>query len=212
MPDLSGETVHAPQAAHHVLHVLRAQPGERFHLLDGSGGAAIGALQGDATFHVLERLAVRPPPVRVILLGVPKPALLEEALTLGTEGGATRFLLIKARFSPPGEPRLDRLDRVVRAAVTQCGRADLPTVEGPLSLPDAIEAIAGVEARWLATHGGGPGAAGPAAAIAIGPEGGWSPEEQGALLGARFEPLGLGPFTLRTPSAVGAALARLTAS
>ena len=122
MPDLSGETVHAPQAAHHVLHVLRAQPGERFHLLDGKGGAAIGALQGDATFHVLERLAVHPPPARVILLGVPKPALLEEALTLGTEGGATRFLLIKARFSPPGEPRLDRLDRVVRAAVTQCGR------------------------------------------------------------------------------------------
>ena len=209
MPDLSGETVHAPQAAHHVLHVLRAQPGERFHLLDGKGGAAIGALQGDATFHVLERLAVHPPPARVILLGVPKPALLEEALTLGTEGGATRFLLIKARFSPPGEPRLDRLDRVVRAAVTQCGRADMPVVDGPLSLTGAIQAIAGVECRWLATHGGGPGAAGPAA-IAIGPEGGWSAEERGTLLEAGFEPLGLGPFTLRTPSAVGAALARLT--
>ncbi len=207
--DLTADHVDASSTAHHLLRVLRAQPGERFHLLDGRGGAAIGELLEGAAFRVLERLVTPPIADRVLVLGIPKPALLEEALTLGTEGGATRFLLVRGRYSPPGEPRRERLDRVVRAAVTQCGRADIPSFEGPLSLVEAV-ALAPLEHRWIATPGGGAGAPTSAAAIAIGPEGGWDPDERTILHAAGFEPLGLGPFTLRTPSAVGAALAKLS--
>ncbi len=218
-----GERVRAgAEESHHLLRVLRARPGERFRLADGAGGAAVGVLagveEGVAVLLVEEAVATVVVPERIVLLGVPKPALLEEALTLGTEGGATRFVLVRARYSPPGEPRVERLERVLRAAVTQCGRPDLPVVEGPLPLRDALrdEALVGVATRWLAAPGAPARRADhpreeldDSAAVAIGPEGGWSPEEVAALDAAGFAPLGLGPFVLRTPSAVGAALARL---
>lgn len=221
MPE-AGERCHAAaRESHHLLHVLRARPGERVRLVDGHATAAIAVLEGAdeagcACFLVVERLLTPPPPARIVLLGLPKPALLEEALTLGTEGGATRFLLVRARHSPPGEPRAERLDRVVRTAVTQCGRTDVPALQGPHVLAEALRDPSLPPTRWLGAPGG-PSPAMPGdvdqrdagAAVAIGPEGGWSPEEVEALLAAGFAPLGLGPFVLRTPSAVGAALARL---
>ncbi len=221
LPEAGERCVAAPAESHHLLHVLRARPGERLRLADGHG-AAIGVLEGvdaegRAQLLVVERLNAPPTPGRTVLLGLPKPALLEEALTLGAEGGATRLVLVRARYSPPGEPRADRLERVLRAAVTQCGRPDLPRVDGPTSLAEALRdpTLSPLGARWLAAPGvssspAGPVADGaPTATVAIGPEGGWSPEEVAALTGAGFAPLCLGPFVLRTPSAVGAALARL---
>jgi 16S rRNA (uracil1498-N3)-methyltransferase len=222
VPEAGERCTAAPRESHHLLHVIRARPGERVRLVDGSSVAAVAVLEGAdeagcARLVVVERLVAPPPPPRVVLLGLPKPALLEEALILGTEGGATRFVFVRARYSPPGEPRVDRLDRVLRTAVTQCGRADVPRLEGPCSLAEALRDPALPPARWLGAPGGPPGTGGPAttdsedgaAAIAIGPEGGWSPEEIEALTTSGFAPLGLGPFVLRTPSAVGAALARL---
>lgn len=223
VPAVGERCVAAARESHHLLHVIRARPGERVRLVDGRSAAAIGVLEsvdadGQACFTIVERLVASPPPVRVVLLGLPKPALLEEALTLGTEGGATRFVLVRARYSPPGAPRSDRLLRVVQSAVTQCGRADLPAVDGPWSLVEALAdaSLPPVGARWGALPGTPPGPVGGGSedtgrgvAVAIGPEGGWSPEEAAALTDAGFAPLGLGPFVLRTPSAVGAALARL---
>jgi len=220
LPEAGERCVAAAAESHHLLHVLRARTGERLRLADGQG-AAIGVLEGvdaegRAELLVVERLLAPPPPGRTVLLGIPKPALLEEAVTLGAEGGATRFVLVRARYSPPGEPRPDRLERVLRAAVTQCGRPDLPRVDGPTSLAAALQdPTLSSGGRWLAAPGASTSLAGPVsdadptATVAIGPEGGWSPEEVATLLDAGFAPLGLGPFVLRTPSAVGAALARL---
>ncbi len=222
LPEAGERCVAAAAESHHLLHVLRARPGERLRLADGHG-AAIGVLEGvdaegRAQLLVVERLNAPPTPGRTVLLGLPKPALLEEALTLGAEGGATRFVLVRARYSPPGEPRSDRLERVLRAAVTQCGRPDLPRVYGPTRLDEALRdpTLSPLGARWLAAPGGpssrvpeAPDDVDPTATVAIGPEGGWSPEEVAALTDAGFAPLSLGPFVLRTPSAVGAALARL---
>jgi 16S rRNA (uracil1498-N3)-methyltransferase len=243
-----GELVRAgPAESHHLLHVLRAPIGERIRVMDGAGLAGIATLDaidpdGRAALRVLTHDAPRVRPARVVLLGFPKPALLEEALTLGTEGGATTFVLVRAERSPPGGPRHDRLERVLRAAVTQCGRPDIPGVLCPADLGAALADPDLPAERWLAAPGArplgrvpGPAAtvAGPSAGpdgampssgdpgdgdsgsgahgavVAIGPEGGWSPAEVAALLAAGFVPGGLGPYVLRTPSAVGAALARL---
>jgi 16S rRNA (uracil1498-N3)-methyltransferase len=138
---------------------------------------------------------------------MPKGPLLDEALTLATEAGATEVRLVRARRSPPGEPKLDRLDRVVRAAVTQCGRAAIPELRAPTSWTDALDGCP--EARWLADADGDdapPPTASPLA-VAVGPEGGLDAEERALLVGAGFLPVRLGPHTLRSPTAVAAALA-----
>ena len=216
LPAIGVRVQAGPEASHHLMNVLRARPGDRLRLSDGAGTAAVGVFlgadeHGRALFTVDALLDAIRVPDRVVLLGLPKPALLEEALTLGAEGGATRFLLVRGRYSPPGATRPDRLERVLRAAVTQCGRPDLPAVHGPSSLEEALDEVP-AGARWLAAPNASPvetpGTEEPAT-VAIGPEGGWSPDEVGLLQTAGFLPLGLGPFVLRTPSAVGAALARL---
>lgn len=197
--------------SHHLLHVLRLRRGATVAVSDGAG--AIGEahlVDVDGVIALLDvgPLRVAPPiPARIVLLGVPKPALVEEALQLGTEAGASAFLLVTAERSPPGSPRDDRLAKIIANAAEQCGRADVPHVER-LSLSDAL--ARGEGARWLAEPGAPPlGGEVGAATVAIGPEGGWSPAEARQIQDAGYRPASIGEHILRAPTAVAVALGRL---
>lgn len=204
-------TVDAP-GSHHLLHVQRVARGARVEVVDARGGRGRGRLVEGTPLAVIEVDEVLPaaaPPERVLLLGIPRGPALDDALTAAVEAGATRVILVRARRTPPGAVRADRLDRLVRAAMTQCGSSVPPPIEGPLPLGAAL-ALPLPPRRLLASPGGPPQeATAEAAVVAIGPEGGWAPEEVEALVASHFAPLGLGPWVLRTPTAVVAALARL---
>lgn len=210
-----GERVLAgPAESHHLLGVQRVARGKSVRVSDGMGWQADAELvdvqDGCAVLEVRSLLVARTAPERIIVLGMPKAAALEEALVMGTEAGATRFWLVRAERSPPGELRADRLDRVLRAAMTQCGRADLPVIHGPVPL-SAVNDLP--TSRYVAAPGGANDAAPVGAAVlAVGPEGGWSERELTLLHGEGFVDLGLGPFIQRTPTAVAVGLGRLWAS
>lgn len=213
LPDPGGRVQVDAPGSHHLLRVQRVARGAEVAATDAAGRRArCVLLDGSDGVALLEVVDLRPVPrlpARLVLLGIPRGPALEEALTLGTEAGATGFRLVAAQRSPPGQVRLDRLDRVLRAAVTQCGRADTPLVQVAPTLSAALDGLPPL--RLLAA----PGASAPpaptpdAGVVAVGPEGGWTPEEAGVLEGAGFLPVDLGPFVLRTPTAVAAALARL---
>ena len=217
VPAVGGDVLADLDVSHHALRVIRLARGEHVRIADGAGHVAVAELvgveDGRARLRVLETLEATAVAARVVLLGVPRHALLEEALQLGTEAGVTRFVLVRATRSPGGDPRADRLDRVLRAAVTQCGRPDLPRIDGPSTLAQALSdpSLEGLQ-RWVALPGASGQAAEGPAAVAVGPEGGWSPEEVDQLLAAGFAPLGLGPWTLRTPTAVAVAMGALSRS
>ncbi|MSP54490.1 MAG: RsmE family RNA methyltransferase [Myxococcales bacterium] len=217
-----GQRILAGQSeSHHLLDVQRVARGRMVRVSDGAGWQAdaelVGVEDGCAVLEVRAIAVSGVVPERVIVLGMPKATSLEEALVLGTEAGATAFVLVRASRSPPGDLRADRLERVLRAALTQCGRSEVPVIRraavGALGvLPDR---------RYVATPGatgagaGATGATAPpsstwagsdGAALAVGPEGGWTEEEQTALGATGFVPLGLGPFILRTPTAVAVGL------
>jgi 16S rRNA (uracil1498-N3)-methyltransferase len=203
-------------ASHHLLHVIRLARGEQVRVVDGRGSGAIAVLdglsEGRAVLLGVAPLAQEAPPRRVVLLGLPRGPLLEEALTLGTEVGASCFVLARCRRSPPGDVRADRLQRILRAAVTQCGRMDVPEVVGPLGFVDALRASAEAAPdaeRWMC-EGGGVQVPPPegACVVAVGPEGGFDAAERDALAENGFGAVGLGPYVLRTPTAVATALAR----
>lgn len=204
-------TVDAP-GSHHLLHVQRVARGAVVEVVDARGGRGRGRLVEGHPRAVIEVDEVLPtvlPPERVVLLGIPRGPALDEALTSGVEAGATGVILVQARRTPPGAVRTDRLDRLVRAAMTQCGSAVPPRIQGPLPLKAAL-ALPLPARRLLASPGGAPHrATAEAIVVAIGPEGGWAPEEVEALTAAGFAPFGLGPWVLRTRTAVVAALARL---
>lgn len=209
-----GERIIAGKAeSHHLLDVQRVARGRMVRVSDGAGwqgdAELVGVEDGCAVLEVRAIAVSGDVPERVIVLGMPKATSLEEALVLGTEAGATTFVLVRASRSPPGDVRADRIERVLRATLTQCGRSGVPVIRRA-----AVGALGALpERRYVAT----PGATGAAtdqagsdgAALAVGPEGGWTEEEQGLLVAAGFLPLGLGPFILRTPTAVAVGLGRL---
>lgn len=240
-PVAPGERVVAGRAeSHHLLDVQRVARGRTVLVSDGAGWQAEAVLVGvEAGYAVLEVAAARLAPAvpeRVVVVGVPKPAAVEEALVAGTEAGASRFVLVRAQRSPPGELREERVERVLRASLTQCGRAELPRVDrvdrlgpwlagpatalparrfvatpgtGDVATPGAGDAVRGSAGTGSGADWAGDGAGG--AALAVGPEGGWTDEEQAVLVAAGFVPIGLGPYILRTPTAVAAGLGQLWA-
>jgi 16S rRNA (uracil1498-N3)-methyltransferase len=111
---------------------------------------------------------------------------------------------------------------VAVSACEQCGRNRLPTVDAPQPLlnylgainpketPGRLRLVLEPERAARAQQGARPDthAAGPVtgADIAIGPEGGFAPEELEAFELSAFSRLGLGPRVLRTETAAIAAI------
>src|SRR6185436_3692766 len=155
--------------------------------------------------------------------------MVEKVTELGVR--AIRFLHTERAPRHFGEGTLDRLRRVAAAALEQSHGACLPEITGPHEWRDLAALTGGAGARWVLDPEAEAGASdrsdrsdesvglsvrsvesvgsvrAPAAALLIGPEGGWSPREQAELRAAGWRGVGLGPRVLRTETAavVGAA-------
>jgi 16S rRNA (uracil1498-N3)-methyltransferase len=143
---------------------------------------------------------------------------------MATELGADRLQpLVAGHRAMLGDLPLERWRTIVREATEQCERLWLPQLEAPVEAgpwlagsPRGVGLIA-VTRRpglpLLARHLNGlpfpvPGAA-PTLSLAIGPEGGWSPDEERLALEAGWQPVSLGEEILRTATAAVAGVALL---
>jgi 16S rRNA (uracil1498-N3)-methyltransferase len=136
-----------------------------------------------------------------------------------TELGVVRIVPVMSRRSVV---RLDAAQAASKAghwhaiavsACEQCGRNRLPAIEAPRQLTRYLgEAPPGGARLVLEPDAGSSRAAveiGAAVEIAIGPEGGFDPEELEAFRLSGFASVALGPRVLRTETAAIAALAWL---
>lgn len=196
---------------HHLERVLRLRPGETVTASDGEGGsrdctfAAGGVLE---PVGVVERAPERPLSIGIgfALVKGDRPEWIVQKLT---ECGVDRILPFVAarsivRWDPARADRnLARLRRVATEAAMQSRRRWLPVV-APLATFDEIvgEAGSGV-AR--ADFGGLPPDL-EMSTVLVGPEGGWSAQERGALPPT----ITLGPTVLRAETAAMAAGLLLT--
>lgn len=157
---------------------------------------------------------------------LPKAGRAEDMVDRLTQLGVARVAaLVTERTAPhareAGQKRLEKLRRRAREACKQSGRRWLPEIEGPLSLAERLasrpcdsslacldprsELVLG---RFLARTGPkGPGNAHESMILALGPEGGWSPEEERLLVEAGAERVRLAPHVLRIETAAEAACA-----
>ena len=214
------------EESRYLLKVRRLRPGDAVELLDGVARAWTGRLAGAGRRAevVVEAPVVAPePPARVVLLGLPDAPATLEALTGASELGATRVVLVRCARSQGRTPPSDRVTRVLRAAQRQCGRPrplEVVGLERPLELRDALaldaelpgwfawEALRDGEAEHAAQDRGGPPVAEAGLRLLVGPEGGLTASEVEAIRAVGFRAVGLGPWVLRTPTAVIALLAR----
>jgi 16S rRNA (uracil1498-N3)-methyltransferase len=208
------------EESHYLVRVRRARAGMPVELLDGAAAWRAVLVAVDERTAVLE-LQLRLPTVvvmpLVLVLVVPEPRATLEALTLASELAASEVVLVEGEHSPGGVPSADRIARTLRAAQRQCGCACPPRVEQAPSLAAALQHTAGrpgyvasVPERHLATPVRVDPRAG--ARLLVGPEGGLSAAETSLAVEAGLLPLALGPWVLRTPTAVAAGLARLWSS
>jgi 16S rRNA (uracil1498-N3)-methyltransferase len=210
------------EESRYLQKVRRVRLGESLELLDGRGrrwAATLARVGRRATVEIVAIVHEQAPPsTRIVLLGLPEPAATLDALTGASELGATHIVLVRCERSQGHPPAAARIERVLRAAVRQCGRPSSPELLGdpPWSLADALahrSELPGVfgdprptehpqlDGRLDATGG---------LRLLVGPEGGLSPAEIEAARMAGFRGVCLGPWILRTPTAVVALLARLS--
>lgn len=201
----------------------RLRPGDSVILLDGSGREASGRIvrlerrRLQVSVEAVRRASERPElHLSLYVAGVrgePLAWIAEKATELGVE----RLLLVRSEraqsFRASGS-HLARLERVLRAAVKQSGRARWPLLAGPIPLARALKDERAPH-RFLLDFDADPFPSrlpsGPAA-ILVGPEGGWSSSEREQASGAGWACVSLPAGRLRTETAVVAALVLLRAA
>lgn len=197
--------------AHHLLHVLRLGVGDRVTLFDGAGAefpAEVSATsRRDVTLAVQDRLAPdreRPAPL-VLGVALPKGDRQRVLVEKLTELGVAELvpLLTERGVAAPKPAALERLRRGVIEASKQCRRNVLMRVSEPATL-DRFLAERDSAERLFAHPDGAPltpaESCGPAA-IAVGPEGGFSDAEAAAAVRAGWAAVSLGPRILRVETA-----------
>ncbi len=216
-------------AAAHLVRVLRLVPGDACVLFNGDGhdydARIVSVDKRSASAKIIgARRIDNESPLRITLLqGIARGEKMDLILQKATELGVAAFVPVNAERT---EVRLEgpRLDRriahwrsVVVAACEQSGRARVPTLAIPSALGEAAATLGEKACRLMLDAGAEQSPAtlaladGGSVAIAIGPEGGWSPRDRDTLRGAGFTGLRLGPRILRTETAGLAAIAALQA-
>lgn len=216
IPPIGQEVTLDEATSHHVLRVTGIAPGEAVQLFDGAGTAVVatlcGVTQGRAVLEVTSQAAAPAASRPVWLLpALVRPAAMETIVRMATEVGVVRITpLLSARVVARGD-KSARWQRIAESSASQCGRADVPMIDAPRTLADALAALEGWSVCMCS-----PGAASQAlpdgpVALLVGPEGGWTDEECAQVTESGASALGLGETTLRADTAAIVALSRLMA-
>ncbi|MEX0701724.1 MAG: RsmE family RNA methyltransferase [Planctomycetales bacterium] len=221
-------TLDGPEA-HHLIHVLRARPGQRVGLFDGTGTEAVAGIvavrRRTAELEVPDVRQVPPTtgPLLTIAAAVPKGERLRFLVEKLTELGVERLALLETERGvvEPRERKVDKLRQTVIAACKQSGRSRLMQVDPPLALAEfcarELRSTDDPPPRTVIAHPGGDRLASvlhessgdrPLIAI-VGPEGGFTGSELETAIAAEARPVSLGETILRIETAA-LALAALT--
>lgn len=221
----AGAMTLSSDAAHHLLHVLRAKVGQSIVLFDAGGR------QAQAKITKIEKgsltVEVGPPEIVdkesslsiTLAFALSKGGKPEWIVQKAVELGVNRIIIFVAdrsvaKWSLEDAPRkMARMESVAAGAAAQCGRNILPKLDFSGDLSGAIALMAKHPLR-IALHtetdyplsayftDGAPERVG----LLCGPEGGLSPQEVNTLQAYDWRLAGMGPRTLRAETAALAAV------
>jgi len=211
--------------AAHLSKVLRAKVGQEFDIVS-DGVTRRGEISNisnervDFDLHETVQSGASEQRQVTLLLSVFKFDRFEWALEKAVELGATAIVPVIARRTEPhlakaADKRVERWRRIAREASQQARRSAEPEISAPTDLKSAVEHAQGT--RVLLSEHESPqrlglkkileaDASGPLT-LAIGPEGGWTPDELKLFESHGWQFASLGPTVLRVETATIAALA-----
>jgi 16S rRNA (uracil1498-N3)-methyltransferase len=219
-PRVVGKRVGLDDEEVHHLRVRRAKDRDPVEILDGAGLRGQGLLvQAGRTWQVelqsVERHE-RPPETTIAVAAGDRERfawMVEKSVELGVTSivplETARSAGVATRLK---EVHLHRLRRSALESIKQCGVTWVPSVEEPVSLADFLaRPLRGC--GWLADPAGVPAPAHlnfSAMTVVVGPEGGLTDDERTAAVTAGYQPVVLGPHTLRFETAALAAATAVT--
>lgn len=229
-PLVSGAVVAlGPDAARHLVTVLRLAAGDELILFNGEGGEFSARISAASRLEVQVEVGQHHPgdresPLAITLgIGISRGERMDFILQKATELGVTA---IGPLLTERTEVRLkgDRIEKkrrhwqqVICSACEQCGRNRLPQLAEPQPLQPWLQGSQEVnaDARFVLHHRAQQGLRSLASAtcksviLLVGPEGGLSEQEIETALDSEFRALQLGPRVLRTETAPIAAISVL---
>jgi 16S rRNA (uracil1498-N3)-methyltransferase len=221
-----GQNISLPENVIRHLQVLRVREGEEITLFNGNGHSyptrLLSLAKRQAVAEVLsEQTADNESPLAISLIqAVSSGERMDFTLQKSVEMGVTEIFPVTSARSivklsgERAEKRQERWQEIVIAACEQCGRNRIPTVHPLLPLSQRLQQLPQSDVRLLMGlhHPTSLKAIQPAPqriTLMIGPEGGWSPEEEAAAFQTGFQSILLGKRVLRTETAALAAIAAM---
>ena len=221
-----GQNISLPENVIRHLQVLRVREGEEITLFNGNGHSyptrLLSLAKRQAVAEVLSEQTVdNESPLAISLIqAVSSGERMDFTLQKSVEMGVTEIFPVTSARSivklsgERAEKRQERWQEIVIAACEQCGRNRIPTVHPLLPLSQRLQQLPQSDVRLLMGlhHPTSLKAIQPAPqriTLMIGPEGGWSPEEEAAAFQTGFQSILLGKRVLLTETAALAAIAAM---
>jgi 16S rRNA (uracil1498-N3)-methyltransferase len=213
--------------AEHMVRVLRAQPGMEADVVAGGHVflAEVAAVSvQEVRFNLIRELEADPAMPVTLVMAIYKFDHMEWAIEKATELGVRVIVPAIARrtekhLAQAAEKRVERWRRIAHEAAKQSRRCDIPMVYDPVALSarvretaEGIRIVLAEQERTTTLRNAldeaiaAAGAEMPTLEIAIGPEGGWAPEEEALFDANGWRAVSLGPRILRAETAAIAAL------
>ena len=220
--------------AEHMIRVLRAQPGVEadvvaggkvFHSLVASITEGSQGVKPVVRFNLIAEVESEPAMPVTVVMSIFKFDHMEWAIEKATELGAAGVVPVIARrtekhLAQAAMKRAERWRRIAHEAAQQSRRSDVPLIHDPVKLSDYVKTASTAKRIVLAEQErsttlraalqeaiAAAGAEMPELQLAIGPEGGWAPEEEALFDANGWQTVSLGPRILRAETAAIAALA-----
>jgi 16S rRNA (uracil1498-N3)-methyltransferase len=204
----------------HLARVLRAQPGQIFDVVANGflrRATVVNVSEQEVRFALGEELEAEAALPVHLLLAIIKFDHYEWGLEKLTELGAARITPVIARrtekhLAQAAGKRVERWRRIALEAAKQSRRSDLPQVDDPMPLKQALAPINAPTKLLLAETEQENSLATALkdatgeVALAIGPEGGWTADEMTLFSASGWQHITLGPRILRAETAAIAAL------
>lgn len=212
--------------AHHALRVLRLKPGDDALVMDGAGGEFFCRVETAGkdrlSLRVKNRNFIPPLPCAIALfVGIPKGKIIESIIQKSVELGARTIAPLLAERvvtrldeEAAGEKR-EQWQQVAIEAMKQCGTAWLPEIKTPATIERFLAQKEKPELQLVGSlqkerrhprevfrefersHRRLP----QSAAVWIGPEGDFTPDELKSIQNAGAQPISLGRLVLRVETA-----------
>lgn len=209
-----------PEQQHYLGRVLRLREGDRFVAMDGQGKSWLATISADHA-RIIESIVVESELAVAVtlILALPKGNSFDDVVRCCTEIGVSCIIptISDRTLLQPSPQKVERWRRIATEAAEQSERGIIPTILEPMTFVAALKSTATQRyicvTRREALHL--KSVLDPTAseiAIAIGPEGGWTPQEVEEAIASGFQPVSLGRRILRAVTAPIVAMSLVAAA